>query len=447
VDLFPLTMRTRVRTISNTPVAIVPLTYNRYDLGVHVSGPTPYSAGAQSVIPYEKYEVISDDISPGRGIKTVEHLKIERSVVLDSFTSYGNFALNNQYSGQGASLNQWVLESGSGLHFPALSGNYWKVTPNASLDALVRDTVDAFYSLNKVDNLLNIVEAPQLVESLASMLGTVRRVRSYILKYGLLKGYQGLRNNWSSYTIKRKLGVFGRRGRDASGLYLAYSFGIAPLLSDMRKIQRELKTLRSKIAAELRKQSGRLVSVHRACQYTFSYIDGSGNKVGYFDDGTHSLRYTGALDDEKSRRVCTVRGYQTPRYETAAFRQLDYVLSRFGVTGPASLAWELIPWSFVVDWFVDLRHITNLLDNLLTGSPKKIIDVCLSDKIRFTDTAVLHSGYNPSTQDTVMGRIVTTTYTRNPVLSYNKVGLSGRFGKKQAGLTAALLYQTIANLQ
>jgi hypothetical protein len=123
------------------------------------------------------------------------------------------------------------------------------------------------------------------------------------------------------------------------------------------------------------------------------------------------------------------------------------MMSRFGVTGPASFAWEVIPFSFVVDWFLDLRSITNSLDNLLTGSQKKIVDICLSDKIRFTDVATLQSGYNPSTQGNEMGRVVNSVYTRNPVTSYNKVGLAGRFGKKQASLTAALLYQTVANMR
>jgi len=38
-------------------------------------------------------------------------------------------------------------------------------------------------------------------------------------------------------------------------------------------------------------------------------------------------------------------------------------------------------------------------------------------------------------------------YRRDPVIDYNIVGLSGKFGKKQASLLAALLYQLIANLR
>jgi hypothetical protein len=394
-----------------------------------------------------KYETISDDISASRGVKVLSHVKKECIATLDGFTSYGNYFQNPRFTGSGASLNQWVLPNGSGHIFPSLQGSYWSVEPNTSQDALVRDTVNAFYSQNQVDNLLNIIEAPQLLDSLADMAGTLIRVRRRILRDGLLKSWQGLRNLWSTYTIKQKLRSFGRRGRDASGLYLLYSFGIAPLLSDMHKIERQMKTLRSKLAREIKRESSRLVSVHRACGYMFSYIDGSGNKVGFLDDAPHSLRFFGTLNDEKSRRVCTVRGYQAVRFDSPAFRRLDYLISRFGVTGPASLAWELIPFSFVVDWFLDLRHIVDQLDNLLLGNPKRIVDICLSDKIIWTDRALLNSSYNPSTQNTEMGYVVNSSYTRNPVLSYNKVGLAGRFGKKQASLTAALLYQQVANLK
>jgi len=366
----------------------------------------------------------------------------------DGQTAYGNPATAyNVYTGDGASLNQWVMLSGVDVKFPTLSGSYWQFTPTTDTDALVRDTVDAFYSTNKVDNLLNIVEAPQLVSSLAAMLATLRSVRQRILRDGLLKSWQGLLNNWSAATRRQKLSRYGRAGRDASGKYLEYSFGIAPLISDMSKMQRELKTLQSKIRDELKKQSGRLVSVHRSCGYEFSYLNGSGAKTSYLYIAPQYLKFIGTQDTKESRRVCTVRGYQSPKYETSAFRQLDYMISKFGVTGPASFAWEVIPFSFVVDWFLDLRAITNGLDNLLTGSTKNIIDICLSDKFKWTDTAYLNVNNTVSTDGNVMGTIVNTVYTRNPVTSYKKVGLSGRFGKKQASLTAALLYQTIANLR
>jgi hypothetical protein len=37
-------------------------------------------------------------------------------------------------------------------------------------------------------------------------------------------------------------------------------------------------------------------------------------------------------------------------------------LSQFGITNPASLTWELLPWSFVADWFIPIGPYLESLD-------------------------------------------------------------------------------------
>jgi len=285
-----------------------------------------------------------------------------------------------------------------------------------------------------------------LISSLNELKNTVNRVMIPISRDGLLKTLSNAYKTLGRDRVKRNLARFSRAGKAASGLYLMYSFGIAPLFSDMRKMESVLRDTKSGLDKHLRKRKKALVSVHRQCGYTFSYIDPvGGHDISYLDVG--SLRFRARLSGDKNRRTCTVRGYRDVDYDSAAFKRLDYAVSRFGVTGPASFVWELIPFSFVVDWFLDLRHITNTLDNLLTGNSKRIVDICVSDKYQITESGYLNSGYNPTTQGRLMCTVTTNQYTRNPVTSYNKIGVSGRFGKKQASLTAALLYQKVANLR
>jgi hypothetical protein len=127
---------------------------------------------------------------------------------------------------------------------------------------------------------------------------------------------------------------------------------------------------------------------------------------------------------------------------------LDYLMTRLGSAGPVSLGWELIPFSFVLDWFVDLRSICDNLDNLLTGYRKNITGVCISESFEYTAVSELRSSmssYAPDNPRLLLASTDISYYRRDPVLNYNKVGLSGRFGKRQLGLSAALLNQKIAN--
>lgn len=62
--------------------------------------------------------------------------------------------------------------------------------------------------------------------------------------------------------------------------------------------------------------------------------------------------------------VITDEGQYTRKYVYIfAYRRETFVdLSRFGLTNPLAVAWELLPWSFVVDWFVPVGDFIDTLD-------------------------------------------------------------------------------------
>lgn len=47
-------------------------------------------------------------------------------------------------------------------------------------------------------------------------------------------------------------------------------------------------------------------------------------------------------------------------------------LSEVGITNPAAVAWELIPWSFVIDWFINVGEFLNGLDALVGVQDLKV---------------------------------------------------------------------------
>jgi hypothetical protein len=303
--------------------------------------------------------------------------------------------------------------------------------------ALVRETLKAFADNNEVDTLLNAVESPELVTSIRPL-------------YNKLNGVQVLDKQLDRRDIRKLFQNSKRLIGVLSGGFLYYSFGIAPLLSDMRKIARATEKFKSQMERAISK-AGTVTSVHRQMQGEFGPIGlvpyapigyGVGPLDGYWHTNINSL--------VKPLMTCTVRGIRTKKFGTPIFNRLSYLIDRFGGTGPASFAYERISFSFVLDWFVDMSGILNRLDNLLTGGAQNVRDVCVSTKYRAL-CPIIHHNPNASVISIYDGQqtalVELSGYHRKSVQSTSLGGLSGRFGKKQGLLTAALISQMAANLK
>jgi hypothetical protein len=174
-------------------------------------------------------------------------------------------------------------------------------------------------------------------------------------------------------------------------------------------------------------------------------------KSGYNTNGTNGW-WNPVIRTTSCVRTVGVKGYRPRSASSDSAKKLDYLLERFVASGPVSLAWELVPFSFVLDWFVDLSAVIGAVDNFLKGSPKGIYDCWWSEKSVFTCDIVHKDKRMPNhwvsrTHDGVTIADNDISYYRrfylNPVTT---IGLSSRFGKKQAAYSAALLYQLVANL-
>jgi len=127
----------------------------------------------------------------------------------------------------------------------------------------------------------------------------------------------------------------------AFNLWLEYQYGWKPLLSDVHGAIKDLN--------EREKQAGRtMVTV----------------KSGFTSRDSSSVPVTLSCVSDYYDYKASIRD------ECRCFVRLDYVrqdapwstLSQLGITNPLSVAWELVPWSFVADWFAPIGSYLDLLD-------------------------------------------------------------------------------------
>jgi hypothetical protein len=136
------------------------------------------------------------------------------------------------------------------------------------------------------------------------------------------------------------------------------------------------------------------------------------------------------------------------KYSLAFFQKADFVLSRFA-SSPASLAWEKIPFSFVIDWFVDVRGALNGLDNLLGTSPWEVVSFTRSFSYGLRTQATCKT-FSPCDSSVLMDFLTATAEYKSYERSLASGGpmpiWSPRFGKSQAAISAALITQALLKL-
>jgi hypothetical protein len=377
---------------------------------------------------------ITDDPTKSKVTKTVRHIrrrfKRKNIRVIEEYIDGGGSS-KEHYEGEWAYNYSWGWygnspPEGDDINIPKVLVSYPKTQGQ-----LLREAMTAFHNVNKTDNLLNLVESSQLKQGAAGVFETLRRLKEAARSRTLSRQSRNIRS------------AFGQ----SSNLYLFYSFGIAPLIADMKKINKGIKSLKHDLDEMIRLHDKPV----RVSAQAKGDIDPNPLFVapGYGADGTTGFwKYN--VRAESAKLLVGLRGRRNVEYQSDAFKKLHYVISRYVATGPASFAWERIPFSFVVDWFVDLSSIVDALDNALTGFGRTIDDCWVSEKYSY-ELDHVHTEHTGGWQSTATGLVTfeqgLSYYHRSYLPPNITVGASNRFGKKQASLLAALLHQYVAKLR
>ncbi len=181
----------------------------------------------------------------------------------------------------------------------------------------------------------------QLGENLATMGQTARMI---------IQPSQALLREIHKFRADKRLMPLARRSyRDLirggtseklASLYLQYVYGVKPLMQDIHNIMAMMKEQGIKPL---------ILSAHHNVSSSFQLGRTSYDDVSYQRDES----VEGA--DLASRSRCALWAKLSPEWQ--ALRSLN----QLGLLNPASLAWELVPYSFVVDWFLPIGSMLGAL--------------------------------------------------------------------------------------
>ncbi len=183
----------------------------------------------------------------------------------------------------------------------------------------------------------NLAEARQATDTVTKHALALAGFASNLHKGNLYGAYRDLTNDFFNNVDKsrghRGFGPVRNKGKnfskDFAGAFLEGHFGWEPMMDD----------------------------IHSACQtmskadFGFRYIHGSGSDSSSTDtrhqDDFWTFTRAQTKTDLRFKQGCRVR----------ISNESAFLASQMGLINPATVAWDLVPFSFVVDWFANVGQV------------------------------------------------------------------------------------------
>jgi hypothetical protein len=302
----------------------------------------------------------------------------------NSTSNIGWWNGNGPTSGIAPSLNGYVLLTNDpySLYDPRLDGTFVPSPPH--LDWLIRQSLSRMLptiraklsGVNSVYELKDFVSIKSTVRNLANFgLGFFQRKIKTIKhknKSGVVTREQAQIRKTFDRSFGQTLSEALRTGADG---YLQASFNILPLLSDICGVQAALiethSAVNSLLQGEGQEHNGYYTSSYFPTEYK---KESSSTPFTISDDNGYSNGHCGVYGG-MGLGCLLKRQYEVPkasfrarikyRYYYSDFQrqhaQLLGLLDALGVNLNPAIIWNAIPWSFVIDWIV---NVGNSLDSL-----------------------------------------------------------------------------------
>jgi hypothetical protein len=269
-------------------------------------------------------------------------------VITETLANYGGW-YNDLYTL--TALGTWQVSHDSSVP------NGWNIDTATINEHALKEQVFEKARQLKADVLLNLVEANQIVPSVKSLVQSIPNMRKH---WGKLR--QELRN--------------------ASGSYLAWKFGVSPIVSDMESIYNFVPTISSSIQRHVSEQHSRF-SIAQPLKILAASTSVPADFIYNGVNCRQYIRTNQVVKQPEVRYVLVVK--PVARYGFDFFKKADYFMRRFA-TSPANLAWEKIPFSFVFDWLFDVRSVLRTVDKCVGFEPFEIVSFTRSHSYRLRST-------------------------------------------------------------
>lgn len=245
--------------------------------------------------------------------------------------------------------------------------------------------------------LLDIVDAKASIgENLATFRQTLAMLHTP--SWGLINH---VRNAYANRRLRPFLGTplsvllkYGKIPKDVAALYLQYVYGVKPLMQDIHGIMKLMKERGSKDFLLYGQGSS-----NQQCEFRVGEYNGGGSKT----------------------RIPT--GTEVAKVRTRIWARIDpncpglLALSQVGLINPISIAWEVVPFSFVIDWFVPIGSV---LQALTAHAGLIFVDGTCSN--RFSLTAIVYERAYDAYESNVRAIEATSSVTYQ---GYYRLALSG----------------------
>lgn len=212
------------------------------------------------------------------------------------------------------------------------------------------------------------------------------------------------------------LGGLRRTTKDGANAYLGYQFGVRPAIEEVRRALSAHSIVQGRLNW-LSQNAGNFVPI-RVRTTLSSTIENE-------DKPSSGLAEVKILCDKKDT-IATISAWLKVREDLNYAAQWSAYVQYFGLQKAAGLLWELVPLSFVIDWFTDAQeYINRYLSPPVTNPFYNMRSLSHSLKQELSESVWVGSGYykaedqstveEPSSAFRICTRR-TTSYTRSPSL-------------------------------
>lgn len=160
--------------------------------------------------------------------------------------------------------------------------------------------------------------------------------------------------------------------RDLGNNYLAHQFGWKPFLGDLISWYDSVKKIDQRVA-QLKRDNGRYVkrggTLFRSSEFNRDTCSASQIDLGFPD----IYRYDSVTQETWESEKCWFSArfkYYIPGLMSAKFGTLAAYRRLWGLKMTPNEVWQLLPWSWLVDWF---SNVGDVISNLVSASDENLV--------------------------------------------------------------------------